>query len=133
MTTPMTKTLTHKPSLAKLEKVHPHLRRIVTRAYALSPVDFIVTEGMRTLARQEQLVKAGASKTMRSRHLTGHAVDVAPLVDGKVRWDWPLFHQIAPAMKQAAADLGYPLEWGGDWRTFKDGPHFQLPWKQYPA
>jgi len=125
-------TLTHKPSLQKLAKVHPHLQEIVLRAALLSPVEFIVTEGMRTKARQEQLVAAGASKTMRSRHLTGHAVDLAPLVDGKVRWDWPLFHQLAPAMKQAALDLGYPLEWGGDWRTFKDGPHFQLPWKQYP-
>ena len=112
--------------------VHPHLVQIVTRAITLTPVDFVVTEGLRTLARQKQLVAAGASRTLKSRHLTGHAVDLAALVGGTVRWDWPLYGRIAVAMQQAAKDLRLPLEWGGDWRAFKDGPHFQLPWKTYP-
>jgi len=116
----------------RLAGVHPDLMRVARRALELSPVDFAVIEGLRTTKRQAQLLKAGASKTMRSRHLTGHAIDVAPIIAGQVRWDWPPFHQIAAAMKQAAADLGVPIEWGGDWRTFKDGPHFQLPWKDYP-
>jgi peptidoglycan L-alanyl-D-glutamate endopeptidase CwlK len=96
-------------------------------------VDFAVLEGVRSKSRQEQLVKAGASQTMNSRHLTGHAVDLGAYVSGSVRWDWPLYHKIASAVKQAAAELGVPLEWGGDWRKFKDGPHFQLPHKEYPA
>ena len=67
-----------------------------------------------------------------SRHLTGHAVDLGALVAGKLRWDWPLYEQLAGAMKESAKQVGVPVEWGGDWRTFKDGPHFQLPWREYP-
>lgn len=118
-------------SLARLAGVHPDLVRVVKRAIALTPVDFRVTEGLRSIERQRELVKAGASKTMNSRHLTGHAVDVVALLDGKVRWDWPLYDRIAKAFKAAAKAEGVPLEWGGDWK-FRDGPHFQLPWKQYP-
>lgn len=119
-------------SKERLKGVHPDLVRVVERAIQLSEVDFTVLEGLRTAARQQQLVKSGASKTMRSRHLTGHAVDLAAVIDGEIRWDWPLYHKIAKAVKQAAAELKVPIEWGGDWRSFKDGPHWQLPWKNYP-
>ena len=122
-----------KKSLDRLAGVHPDLVRIVKRAIEITTVDFAVLEGVRSKARQEQLVKAGASQTMNSRHLTGHAVDLGAYVSGSVRWDWPLYYKIADAVKQAAAELGVPIEWGGDWRTFKDGPHFQLPHKEYPA
>lgn len=120
-------------SLSRLNGVHPDLVRVVKRAIEITDVDFTVLEGLRSLDRQKTLVASGASKTMNSRHLTGHAVDLAPVVDGKVSWDWPLYHRIAKAMKQAAKELGVPVEWGGDWKTFKDGPHWQLPWKKYPA
>lgn len=119
-------------SMKNLEGVHPDLRKIILEAYAQSPVKFIVTEGIRTRQRQAVLVAQGASKTMNSRHLTGHAVDIAPIVDGEVRWDWPLFHTIAPVVKEAAKKLGLKVEWGGDWKKFRDGPHFQLPRKEYP-
>lgn len=119
-------------SRGRLAGVHPDLVRVVELAITLSPVDFVVVEGLRTAARQKQLMAAGATRTLRSRHLTGHAVDLAPWVGGTVRWDWPLFHKIAPAMKGAALTLAVPIEWGGDWRSFKDGPHWQLPWKDYP-
>jgi len=119
-------------SKERLKGVHPDLVRVVERAIQLTEVDFSVLEGLRTVARQQQLVKSGASKTMRSRHITGHAVDLAAVIDGEIRWDWPLYAKIAKAVKQAAADVKVPIEWGGDWRTFKDGPHWQLPWKQYP-
>lgn len=115
-----------------LKGVHPDLVRVTLRAFDAAPGTFIVTEGLRTLARQKQLVAAGASMTLRSRHLTGHAIDVAALVGGKVRWDWPLYARIAVLMKDAANDLEVSLEWGGDWKKLKDGPHFQLPWKVYP-
>lgn len=115
-------------SLARLEGVHPDLVRVIHRAIEITPVDFSVVEGLRTKERQAELVAAGASKTMNSRHLTGHAVDIAPYVGGTIRWDWPLFYQLAPAVKKAAAELGVKVEWGGDWATFKDGPHWQLPW-----
>lgn len=119
-------------SQSRLKGVHPDLVRVVERAIEITEIDFAVLEGVRSKTRQEQLVKAGASQTMRSRHLTGHAVDLGAYVAGSVRWDWPLYHKLAVAVKQAAAELQIPIEWGGDWATFKDGPHWQLPWKEYP-
>lgn len=119
-------------SLAHLDGVHPDLVAVVHLAAKLSPTPFIITEGVRTRARQTQLVAQGASRTMNSRHLTGHAIDFAPVVAGKVTWKWPAFHPIADAFKQAAAELKVPISWGGDWKTFKDGPHIELNRKAYP-
>lgn len=119
-------------SLYRLRGVHADLVRVVQRAIELTPVDFTVLEGLRSQDRQVELVAKGASRTMRSRHITGHAVDLGALVDGSVRWDWPLYYKIADAMKTAALELNIPIEWGGDWETFKDGPHYQLPWEEYP-
>lgn len=119
-------------SLARLKGAHPDLIRVVKRAIGLTPIDFRVLEGVRTLERQKQLVAAGASRTLNSRHLTGHAVDLGALLDGKIAWDWPLYARIAKAMKEAARIEKVPLEWGGDWTRFKDGPHFQLPFASYP-
>lgn len=119
-------------SLTKMAGLHPDLKKVLYRAIQLTDVDFSIIEGLRTLERQKQLVASGASKTLNSRHLDGHAVDIAPYVNGEIRWDWPLYHKIAKAMKAAAKEVGVPIEWGGDWLRFKDGPHWQLPWKQYP-
>lgn len=119
-------------SLLRLEGVHPDLVRVIKRAAATSDLDFTVLEGLRTPERQRELMKQGATKTLNSRHLTGHAVDLAPMLGGKVSWDWPLYHRLAKIVKAAAAAEGVPIQWGGDWRTFKDGPHWELPWKQYP-
>lgn len=121
-----------KRSLKRLEGVHPDLVKVVRAAIEITEVDFTVLEGRRTLARQKKLVEAGASKTMNSRHLTGHAVDLGAYVGRRVDWSWPLYHKIAHAMKQSATECGISLEWGGDWRSFKDGCHYQLPWKAYP-
>lgn len=119
-------------SETNLAGVHPDLVRVMRRALELSEVDFMITEGFRTKQRQEALLREGKSKTMRSRHLTGHAVDVAAWIDGKISWNWPHYEVIARAIKQAGAELGVPVEWGGDWKSFKDGPHFQLPKSTYP-
>jgi peptidoglycan L-alanyl-D-glutamate endopeptidase CwlK len=119
-------------SKARLKGVHSDLVKVVERAIEISTVDFTVLEGLRDPARQKILKESGASQTLNSRHITGHAVDLGAFVDGQVDWSWPLYHQIAKAMKTAAAELKIPIEWGGDWRTFKDGPHFQLSHKQYP-
>lgn len=131
------------PSEEKLNAIHPDLAAVVHRAVEITAVPFIVTEGVRSMERQAQLVKVGASQTYNSRHLTGHAVDLAALVNGEVRWDWPLYFQIAEAMRQAAEELGTPVRWGGTWkqlngttgplrpanlsRSFPDGPHYELP------
>lgn len=114
-------------SLARLQGVHPDLVKVVKRAIERTPIDFTVLEGLRSKERQKQLVLKGASKTMNSYHLTGHAVDIAPLVNGKVTWDWKYYQQLAPVIKQSAKDLGVSITWGGDWTSFPDGPHWQIP------
>lgn len=119
-------------SRERLKGVHSDLVSVVERAIVLTEVDFRVQEGVRSIERQKELVAAGASQTMNSRHLTGHAVDLVALIAGKPHWDWPLYHRIAEAMKQAAEENDIDLEWGGDWTTFKDGPHFQLSRSKYP-
>lgn len=128
-------------SLKNLKGIHPDLRRVMDRALQESPVDFIVIEGLRTKERQKELFDQGFSKTMNSRHLTGHAVDIWPVDpdtgkaangrDGKRMWE--LYRQIAPAVKEAADDLDVEIVWGGDWRKFKDGPHFELDRDFYPV
>ena len=120
-----------KRSNERLIGVHPDLVRVVHRALQLSPIDFGISEGLRTMERQIQLKKVGASKTLNSRHLSGHAVDVVAYVGSEVRWDWPLYEQIAVAFRQAARELDVPITWGGDWTTLKDGPHFELSWSKY--
>ncbi len=121
-----------KQSLATLVGVHPDLVLVVKRAILITEIDFKVGEGLRTIERQRQLVHSGASMTMRSRHLTGHAVDLWALVGGQVRWDWPLYYSIRDAMQEAAKELRIPIESGADWTKFRDGPHHQLPWAKYP-
>lgn len=115
-----------KRSYKKMAGVRPELIAVATLALSRSSIDFGVTEGVRTTNRQRKLVRAGASKTMNSRHLTGEALDIAAYVDGSIRWDWPLYEQLAIEFKQAATDLGISITWGGDWPTFRDGPHYEL-------
>lgn len=116
----------------RLQEAHPDLQKVILHAAYVYDGDFIITEVLRTEARQKELVAKGASKTMKSRHLTGHAVDLVVKVGSEIRWDWPLYKTLADAVKKAADEVGVFIEWGGDWKTFKDGPHFQLPWKHYP-
>lgn len=106
--------------------VNHNLVAVVRRAAEISDLEFVVIEGLRTMERQIKLKEAGASQTLNSRHLTGHAVDLAAVVDGEVRWDWPLYDYLSKVMKLAATELGVVLVWGGDWTTLKDGPHFEL-------
>lgn len=120
-------------SQSNLIGVHPDLIAIAFKALELSPVDFAITEGVRTVSRQRELFAQHKSQTLDSRHITGHAIDVAAIRDGKITWNWAEYETIANAFKSAAMELGIPLVWGGDWKTFKDGPHFELSRKQYPA
>lgn len=137
---------------AKLNAVHADLQDVIRATSARCDVPFTVIEGLRSIERQRQLFSQGASKTMSSRHLTGHAVDLWPLddngkalpsgaafpklsqeardADGRL---WAQLRVIANAVKESAAERGVALEWGGDWASFPDGPHFQLSWGRYPA
>ena len=128
-------------SLSRLRGVHPDLVRVVLRCaddWKDKDTGFIVTQGARTLQEQNLLLKKGASKTLRSRHLKApngyaHAVDLAVVLKDAVTWHWPMYDRLAKAMKAAAKAEKVPLEWGGDWPKFRDGPHYQLPWKEFPG
>lgn len=120
-------------SVKNLQGVHPDLVRVIYRANELDPDSFVVIEGLRTHSRQAELFARKATRTMKSRHLTGHAVDLMALVNGEGRWDWPLYAELAKTVKEAARIEGVPITWGGDWTSFKDGPHFELPHNKYPA
>ena len=149
-----------KKSLKELEGVHSDLVAVVKRAIEISPQDFSVHDGIRTLDEQKELVKSGASKTLNSRHITGHAVDLVPYINGKLRWEWEPIYQIADAMRTAAEELLIQLRWGGSWdilltstdeptedivsgyverrrgegkKAFIDGPHYELPKSEYPS
>lgn len=135
-------------SRERMKGVHPDLVGVIEYAAEIAPGTFIVTEGLRTPDRQYQLYVSGASKTLNSRHLTGHAVDLAALVDGKVRWDWPLYHKLAELVREASIAKGISVRWGGTWklltetpgtitpaqlsRSFPDGPHYELDRRVYP-
>jgi len=149
-----------KTSLKELDGVHPDLVAVVKRAIELTSQDFSVHDGTRSMAEQQKLLAKGASKTLDSRHLTGHAVDLVPWINGKLRWEWEPIYVIADAVRVAARELGIPLRWGGAWdvdftnssestedlvalyvarrqaaglRAFIDGPHFELPRAAYPS
>jgi peptidoglycan L-alanyl-D-glutamate endopeptidase CwlK len=148
-----------KSSLKELQGVHSDLVKVVKRAIDLTVQDFSVHDGIRTLDEQKRLVTSGASQTLDSRHITGHAVDLVPYVNGKLRWEWPPIYIIADSVRMAARELGTPLRWGGAWdidftestetpedlvvayiarrkraglRAFIDGPHYELPRAIYP-
>ena len=113
-------------SKKRLAGVNPDLIGLCYRALSLSPHDFGISEGMRTLERQRELLAAGKSTTLNSYHLRGAAVDFAVYVGGKVTWDLKYYKEVADAFKLAAEEYGMRITWGGDWRSFVDGPHIQI-------
>ena len=141
-------------SLRNLEGVNEKLVWVVKYAIQVTRVDFGVIEGLRTKERQWELVKSGASKTMNSKHLTGHAVDLMAYIGSRASWELNLYDDIADAMRLGAIEVGVPVRWGGAWnvsdirewdgtmqdamdyyvderrsqgrRPFIDGPHFEL-------
>ena len=140
-------------SRERLLGVKPDLADTVKRALELSPIDFGVSEGKRTLERQKLLVSQGASQTMKSKHLTGDAADLVGYLDGHVSWEMSIYWKIADAVRQAAIETDVSIRWGGAWqvrdirlfdggmdeaqdayidlrrsqgrRPFLDGPHFE--------
>ena len=119
-------------SKERLQGVHPDLVKVIEEAIKESPLDFSITQGLRTKEQQKALFDAGKSQTMNSRHLTGKAVDIAVIRDGEVTWDAKYYQIAADHIKGVAAKLDIPLTWGGDWVSFKDGPHFELNKSKYP-
>jgi len=121
----MTYTLSQK-SLDKLKGVDDKLIRVVKRAIKLTTADFTVLEGLRSKERQQELYDAGKSQTLNSKHLVGCAVDLGVLKDGKISWDKEDYIKLAVVVKQAANELNVNIRWGGDFKSFFDGPHFEL-------
>jgi peptidoglycan L-alanyl-D-glutamate endopeptidase CwlK len=112
----------------RLKWVHFDLVLVVEAAMKETPC--FVLEGVRTIERQRELFAKGATRTLNSRHLTGHAVDLAPT---PLDWnDLPAFKRMASVVKRKADELGVEVIWGGDWRSFYDGPHFELDRRKYP-
>ena len=142
-------------SLSRLEGVNSHLVKVVKRAIELTSVDFAVTEGLRTLEKQQKLVAQGRSQTLNSKLILGNAVDLMAWVDGEPCWELNVYDEIADAMKKAAIENNVPIRWGAAWhidnicewkgsmedamnayvdlrrsqgrRPFIDGPHFEIP------
>ena len=140
-------------SLGKLEGVNDSMKIVVMKAITLTKIDFGVICGLLTQEEQEELVAKGASKTMKSRHLTGDAVDLMCYLGSRGSWELNLYDDVADAMKQAAQDEGVGIRWGAAWqipdirewdgtmeeamnayidlrrsqsrRPFIDGPHFE--------
>lgn len=146
-------------SRSELKGVNADLVAVVERAIQLTVQDFAVHDGTRTMMEQKKYVASGVSKTLDSRHLTGHAVDLVPYINGKLRWEMEPICRIADAVRMAANELGTPIRWGGAWdrllteetdppeemvddytarrkavgkKAFIDGPHYELPKGQYP-
>ncbi|AKN44470.1 endolysin [Salmonella phage Kenya-K18] len=130
-----------KRSLDRLKGVHPDLVRVTHRALELSPYDFTITEGLRSLEQSAQNIKNGTSflkDPSKSKHVQGRAIDFAPLKNGKIDWnDLESFKLVADAFFKAAEELGVKIRWGGDWNqngSYKDeiqrgtfdGPHIEL-------
>jgi len=124
-----------KRSLGNLEGVHEDLKAVCEKAIELSEqfdIDFIITDGCRTIEEQKAFVAGGQSRTMHSRHLGGFAVDTVALVRGRVSYEIEDMQKVADCFKRAAQKLRIPIKWGGDWKTFKDTPHFELDKETYP-
>lgn len=143
-----------KKSLERLEGVDERLIEVVKIAIEVSNIDFVVTEGLRTVERQRELVAKGASQTMKSKHIEGLAVDLAAYIGDRISWEMNLYDDIADAMKYAAKEIDVPICWGAAWhiedirewdgtmqdamdeyidvrrsqgkRPFIDGPHFEI-------
>ncbi len=113
-------------SIDRMAGVNADLVKVVQLAITRSPLDFSITEGLRTVERQKELVTQKKSQTMKSRHIVGQAVDICVLIDGKANWDFENYRKVADVFKACARELGVTLTWGGDWKTLKDGPHFQI-------
>jgi peptidoglycan LD-endopeptidase CwlK len=149
--------MTYKLSTRSQEKligVNSELKEVVCLAITYTKIDFGVIEGLRTEKRQRALVNSGASKTMKSKHLDGRAVDLMAYVDGRGCWELNVYDEIADAVKRAAIEVDIAVRWGAAWtvpdirewngtmeeamnsyvdtrrgqgrRPFIDAPHFEL-------
>ncbi len=113
-------------SKKRLEGVDERLKAVVMECAARCPYPFNVSEGLRTEEKQREYVKQDKSRTMKSKHLIGKAVDLYPLSMDRRVIDWTGFEDLAARMFEVAEEMGVEIVWGGHWKTFIDKPHFEL-------
>ena len=141
-------------SEGRLEGINPKLIEVVKTAITLTKVDFGVICGLRTKEEQKLLVEKGVSQTMKSKHLTGDAVDLMAYIGSRGTWELNVYDDVAEAMRKAAKNQGVRIRWGAAWtvpniadwnlsmedamnsyidqrrserrRPFIDAPHFEL-------
>jgi len=113
-------------SKKRLEGVDERLTAIVIECAKRCPFPFNVSEGQRSEAKQREYVRQGKSRTMKSKHLIGKAVDLYPLTMNRKAVDWTRFEDLAKVMFQVAGEMDVKLVWGGNWKTFVDKCHFEL-------
>lgn len=113
-------------SISRMKGVDARLQAVIGAAAAICPLEFQVSEGLRSRERQLMLCMAGKSTTLNGQHCMGRAVDIVVIKDGAANWNFDNYRKVADSVKKAAAQLAVEVEWGGDWKTLKDGPHFQL-------
>lgn len=116
-----------KKSLAQLDTVDPRLKALAIQVLSISPIDFTIVQGRRTVAQSAQNIKNGTSflsDPSKSKHVTGEAIDFAPYVNGKLDWDdREKFWTIAKLFKQEAEKIGIKVRLGADWNgsgSYKD-------------
>lgn len=147
--TPMAKVTSPVPVTSKVSqrnereiaKLHPQvqglIRSFINQVYAQHQVQLVIVQSYRTYAQQDALYAKGRTapgsvvtkaKGGQSNHNFALAVDVFPLwEDGQLHMDAKsdkknvqILRMIAPVGKSIG------LEWGGDWKSIVDNPHFQL-------
>lgn len=134
-----------KQSFKNLEGQHPDLVRLMKEAIKDSPVDFTITDGGRTVAMQQALYAKGRTapggivtnadgvknKSNHQAKADGfyHAVDLYPYVNGAIDFNDKAnrLKTIADHIKATAKRLGIRINWGGDFKSILDRPHFELP------
>ena len=118
-------------SLKHMKGLHPDLLKVLNAAILDTPIDFRITDGKRTIEEQRKFVKEGKSKTLKSRHLSGKAVDIVGLPGGRVSWRIPVYQTVAKHILAKAKKLNISLTWGGSWKSFPDYVHFELDKTKY--
>ena len=123
-------------SIKRLNTVDSKLQLLANEVLKITPYDFAITEGLRTLERQQKLFKQNTSNKIitkcdgiknKSKHQLGKAIDIMVYDEhGAGTWEEKYYKEVALIFKQKAKELNINISWGGDWKSFKDYPHFEL-------
>lgn len=79
-------------------------------------------EAYRSEFQQAEYLRTGKSKTMNSNHLRRLAVDFNFFIDGKLYYDHPKINELGEFWET----LHQLNRWGGNFKTLKDSPHFEM-------